>query len=215
MARQDTSVGYYNYPVATTTSTSANIILAPTASGVYPGFPSPLFPLSTSTYPAALILSVPPDVALSESWDGHPFEIVVAGRLTTSATSNFLLNMYNVTNAASYGATPSGSAYKAASTSGTGVTTLITGTATAVGSGGASVNFVARGQFIWDSISKTLNAANAASTYQAGSSVSTANTTASVTSIAATDLNFTLGITYSSATAAPALVLTEWVINRI
>ena len=215
MARQDTSVGYYNYPVATTTSTSANIILAPAASGVYPGFPSPAFPLSTTTYPAALILSVPPDIALSESWDGHAFEVTVAGRLTTSATSNFLLSLYNVTNAASYGATPSGSAYKAASTSGTGVTTLVTGTATAVGTGGASVNFVFRSQWVWDSISKTLAAVNAPTMYQLGASVTATATNATVASLGSTDLNFTLGITYSSATAAPALVLTEYVINKL
>jgi hypothetical protein len=215
MARQDTSVGYYNYPVATTTSTAEQIVLAPTASGVYPGFPSPLFPLSTSTYPAALILSVPPDIALSESWDGHPFEVTVAGRLTTSATSNFTLNMRNVTYAASYGATPSGSAYKAASTSGTGVTTLLTGTATAVGTGGASINFVMKSQWIWDSVSKTLAAASTATTYQLGTSITTTATNATVTSLGSTDLNFTLGVTYSSATAAGALTLTEWVINRI
>jgi hypothetical protein len=215
MARQDTCVGYYNYPVAATTSTSELIVLAPTASGTYPGFPSPVFPLSTTTYPAALILSVPPDIALSESWDGHSFEIVVAGRLTTSATSNFTLNMRNVTYAASYGATPSGSAYKAASTSGTGVTTLLTGTATAVGTGGASVNFIMKSQWIWDSVSKTLAAANAPTTYQLGASVTTTATNATVTSLGSTDLNFTLGVTYSSATAAGALTLTEWTIAKI
>jgi hypothetical protein len=215
MARQDTSVGLYNYPVATTTLTTENIVLAPTAAGLYPGFPSPTFPLSTSTYPTALILSVPPDIALSESWDGHPFEINVSGRLTTSATSNFLMNLYNVTNAASYAGGPSGSAYKAASTSGTGVTKLLTGTATAVGTGGASVNFNFKSQWIWDSVSKTLALAAAPIFYQLGAAVTVTTTNATVTSIGVSDLNFTLSLTYSSSTAAPALTITEWVINRL
>lgn len=212
MARQDTSVGLYNYPVAAITGTTETVLLAPSASGVYAGFPSPTFPLSTSTYPCGLNISIPPDIALSESWDGHPFEILIAGRLTTTATTNFTLNLYQYTQAVL--GSPSGSAYLGASTSGTGVTKLVTGTATAVGTGGASVNFVFRQQYIWDSVSKLLAAANAPTTFQKGVTVANTQSAATVASLGATDLNFAPSFTFSAANT-PALTLTEFVINRI
>lgn len=211
MARVDTSIGLYNYPVPTTTATTETILLAPSASGVYAGFPSPAFPLSTTTYPTGLNISIPPDVALG-TYDGRPFEILIAGKLTTTATTSFTINLYQFTQAC-LGA-PSGAAYKGASLSGTGVTKLVTGTATAVGTGGASVNFTFRQQYIWDSVSGILCAANAPATFQKGVTVSNTQSAATVASLAETDLNFAPSFTYS-ATNSPVLVLTDFVINRV
>lgn len=213
MSRQDTSIGFYNYPVPTTAAITETILLAPSASGVYAGLPSPAFPLSTTTYPCGLNVSIPPDIALSESWDGHPFEVRIAGRLTTTATTNFTVNLYNFTGAVLAGG-PSAANYKGASLTGTGVTKLTTGTATAVGTGGASVNFTFAQQFIWDSVSKTLAVAAAPVTYQLGAAVTNTVSAATVASLASTDLNFAPSFTYS-ATNTPVLTVTEFVINRI
>jgi hypothetical protein len=211
MSRQDTVVGFYNYPVPTTTATTETILLAPSASGVYAGLPSPTFPLTTTTYPCGLNIAPPPDVVLG-TLDGRPFEIFIAGKLTTTATTSFTINLYQYT-AAALGS-PSGAAYRGASTTGTGVTKLVTGTATAVGSGGASTNFTFRQQYIWDSVSKTLAAANAPATFQAGVTVANTQSAATVASLAETDLNFAPSFTYS-ATNSPVLLLTDFVINRI
>ena len=211
MSRQDAVIGLYNYPVASTTATTETILLAPTASGLYAGLPSPVFPLSTTTNPCGLNLAPPPDIALG-TLEGRAFEILIAGKLTTTATTSFTINLYQFTQAC-LGA-PSGSAYKGASITGTGVTKLVTGTATAVGAGGASVNFIFRQQYIWDSVSKTLAAANAATTFQGGASVANTQSAATVASLAETDLNFSPSFTYS-ATNSPTLVLTDFVINRI
>lgn len=211
MSRQDTVIGLYNYPVASTTATTETILLAPIASGVYAGLPSPVFPLSTTTFPCGLNIAPPPDIVLG-TLDGRAFEIFIAGKLTTTATTSFTVNLYQFTQAAL--GSPSGSAYKGASTSGTGVTKLVTGTATAVGTGGASVNFTFRQQFIWDSVSKTLAATSVATTFQNGVSISNTQSAATVASLAETDLNFSPSFTYS-ATNSPTLVLTDFVINRI
>lgn len=210
MARQDTVVAWYNFPqtVAVTTETA---LLVPSAAGVYPGLPSPAFPLSTTTYPDALTVFVPQDIAGGE-FDGHPFEVTVALKLTTSATANFTLNLYNVTNAAVTGG-PAASTYTAAALTGTGVTKLLTGTATAVGTGGASVNIVLKAQFIWDSVSKILGIANVATTYQKGVSITTTASAATVSSIGTGDLGFLPSFTVSAGTAT--IVVTEFSINRL
>ena len=210
MARQDTVCAWYNVP-QTQTTTANTALLVPTASGVYPGLPSPNFPLSTTTFPDALSLGVPPDIAGGE-FDGHVFEVLLALKVTTSATANFTVNLYNVTAAAVAGG-PSASTYTAAALTGTGVTTLLTGTATAVGTGGASVNIVVRAQFIWDSVSKILGIANTATTFQKGVSITTTATNATVASLGASDLNFLPSFTVSAGTAT--ILVTEFSINRI
>lgn len=215
MARNDTSVGFYNYPVATTTATTETILLAPTATGIYAGLPSPVFPNSTSTFPCGLNVSVPPDVALGE-FDGHPFEVLIAGRLTTTATTNFTIGLYEYTAAALAGG-PSASSYTGAAITGTGVNKLLSnsGAPVAVGTNGASTNFVLRAQFIWDSVSKTLAASNTPVLFFKGATVAmTIASSGLITGIGQTDLNFAPSITYS-ATNSPTLVLTEFVINRV
>lgn len=212
MARNDTSIAFYNYPVATTTATTETVLLAPTATGIYAGLPSPVFPASTTANPCGLNLTVPPDVALGE-FDGHAFEVLIAYKLTTTATTSFTINLYNYTAAVLAGG-PSATGYLGAAITGTGVTKLITGTATAVGTGGASVNGVFRAQFIWDSASKVLAASNTPVQFQKGATVTLTATNATVTGLGQTDLNFAPSFTYS-VTNSPTLVITEFVINRI
>jgi hypothetical protein len=215
MANQNTVAGIYNYPAQQLASTTNEVaLLVPSASGVYPSLPSPLFPLSTTTYPALLYVTVPQDIA-SSFLDGHPFEIKIAGKLTTTATSNFLMNLYQVTNAA-VAVGPAGTGYPAGLTNGpngTGVTKLTTGTATAVGTGGASVSFTYSQQYTWDSVSKLLVATNAATMFQKGASVSVTQSAATVSSLGIIDLNFFPTFTFSGSNS-PTLTLTEFVINR-
>lgn len=209
MSRVDTSIGIYNYPVATTTATTQTALLAPTASGIYPSLPSPSIPLSTTTFPAGLWIGVPADIAGGE-FDGHPFEVKVAGKLTTTATTSLTVALYNAT-AASFAGGPGATSYTLA-TLGTGCTKVAgNGTPSAVGTGGASVNFVLSVQFIWDSVSKNLSTL-ANTLYINGSLVTT--TPANVTALGQADLNFIPAFTYS-ATNSPVLTLTEFVINRI
>lgn len=209
MARVDTSVGIYNYPVATTTATTETALLAPTASGLYPGFPSPEFPLSTSSVPVGLFIGIPSDI-VGSVYDGHPFEVRVAGKLTTTATTSLTVNLYNAKQSTFSGG-PSASSYTIA-TLGTGCTKVVTnGTPQAVGSGGASVNVMQTASFIWDSVSKNLSTLSG-TLYVNGTSVTT--TLANATSVAITDINFIPSFTYS-ATNSPVLTLTEFVINRL
>lgn len=216
MSRQDTIAGYYNFPapIAQTTETAT---LAPSASGVYAGFPSPIFPLSTTTYPTLVYVAPTPDIALGE-FDGHGFEVKITGKITTTATANLTINLYQVTNAA-VAVGPSGSGYPATLTagpSGTGVTKLTTGTATAVGTGGASINFSVSQQYIWDSVSKTLYCANAQNQFIKGATVSVTQSAASVASLSTiADLNFFPTFTVSALGTGVTLTLSEFVINRV
>ena len=206
MSRNDTSIGIYNFPqtVAVTTETA---LLAPTASGVYPGLPSPVIPLSTSTYPAGVFIGVPADVAGGE-FDGHPFEVVLAAKVTTSATANLTVNLYNA-KASTFAGGPAASTYTLA-TLGSGCTDVAPGSATAVGTGGASINVLVRATFLWDSTSKTLSTLTVTQ-YQKGASVST--TPANATTVAQGDLNFIPSFTVSAGTAT--ITVTEFVINRL
>lgn len=216
MSRVDTSIGIYNYPF-TTSGTAETALLVPSATGVYPSLPSPRFPLSTSSTPVVFWQGVPPDIAGNE-FDGHVFEVLVAAKVTTSATANLTVNLYNAKNS-SFASGPGSAGYTistALSSPGAGVTKIYTGTATAVGTGGVSVNFVTRVQFIWDSVSGILGIANPPTTYQGGSSTAITNTinaTTGVASVGLTDINFFPSFTVSAGTAS--VVLTEFVINRI
>src|ERR1039458_8441389 len=97
MARNDTSAGFQNYSVPLSLyGTSEQVLYAPLVNS--PGFPSPLFPLSTSTYPVALYVTPSPDIA-GGVYDGHPFEIKIAAKFTSTGSMNILLNLYQVTSA--------------------------------------------------------------------------------------------------------------------
>lgn len=213
MARQDTSFGFQNYsvPLSLYTAGSENVLFAPTAPA--PGFPSPLFPLSTSTYPVALFVTPSPDIAGGDL-DGHPFEIKLAVKFTTGANCSILLNMYQVTNSvltsgvtsATYGTLTQ------ASPSGTGITKLVTGTSTAANSTSGTIVFSQ--QYTWDSGSKLLAIANPATTYQKGVAISNTQSAATVSSLNFTDLNFIPSFTF--ATNVPTVfTVTEFSLNRI
>jgi hypothetical protein len=215
MARQDTSVGFQNYPLTVTSYVAGTeqALIAPTASGVYPGLPSPVFPLSTSTYPSVMYVTPSPDIAGSV-YDGHPFEIKLALKFTTAASVNtsILVNLYQATNAVLAGG-PTSSAYSVVTAlTGTGVTKMITGTSTAANS--TSGTIILSAQYVWDSVSKQLAIANAATTYQKGVSISTANTAATVASLNQNDLNFYPSFTFAT-TVPTSFVVTELSIDRV
>ena len=214
MARTDTSLGFQNFPVTPSqyAAGTEQALLAPNASGVYSTLPSPLFPPSTTTYPTVLFASIPADVTPGESWDGHEFQIKFAAKFTSTTTFSLLLNLYQATNAVLAGG-PTSSAYSVVTAlTGTGVTKLITGTSTAANT--TSGTIVLTANYIWDSTSKVLGIANAATTYQKGVSISTANTAATVASLGPLDLNFYPSLTFT--TSLPSVfTVTEFSINRV
>lgn len=214
MARQDTSYGFQNYslPLSLYTAGSENVLFTPTATGGAQ-FPSPLFPLSTSTTPIALYAAPSPDIAGSVL-DGHPFEIKIAAKFTTTGTCSILMNLYQVTNAVlTAGATnASYTNLTQASPSGTGITKLVTGTSTAANT--TSGTIIYSGQYAWDSVSKLLGIASVGTTFQKGVSISTTQSAATVSSLNFNDLNFIPSFTF--ATNLPSVfTITEFSIDRI
>ena len=213
--RQDSSYGIQNYVVTPSqyTAGSEQVLYAPLAAGVNPGFPSPVFPLSTSTYPVAAYITPSPDIAGSV-FDGHPFELRFAAKFTTGGTCSILLNMYQVTNAV-LTAGVSNASYTAltqASPSGTGITKLVTGTSTAANTTSGTLTFTQ--QYTWDSVSKLLGINNAAVTYQKGVVVSNTQSAATVASLNAVDLNFIPSFTF--ATNVPTVfTITEFALVRV
>lgn len=216
MARNDTSLGLTNYVVTPSqyTAGSENVLFAPLATNVNPQFPSPLFPLSTTTNPVAVFITPSPDIA-GAVYDGHPFEIKFAAKFTTTGTCSILLNLYQVTNAiltSGITSTTYATLTQATPSTGSGITKLVTGTSTAANT--TSGTIIYSGQYIWDSVSKTLGIANAGTTYQKGVSISTSQPGAVVTGLNQNDLNFIPSFTF--ATTVPSVFnITEFVINRI
>lgn len=210
MARQDSVAGFpafnYSQVVAVTTETP---LLAPTASGVSPYFPSPEFPLSTTTYPTGVFVGVSPDIAGSV-FDGHPFEVVLSFTASSTATTNTLVNLYNA-KASTFAGGPSASSYTLA-TLGTGCTKVVTGTATANLTSSVKINYIMKAQFLWDSLTGILSWTGTTQ-YQNGVLVTNA-ANANATSVAATDLNFIPSFTFASA-ATTTVNIKEFVINRL
>lgn len=213
--RQDSSYGFQNFVVTPSqyTAGSEQVLYAPLATGVNPGFPSPVFPLSTTTNPTAVYVTPSPDIAGSV-FDGHSFEIRLAAKFTAAATCSILVNMYQVTNAVLTAGTSS-TLYKTltqASPSGTGITKLVTGTSTAANTTSGTLTFTQ--QYTWDSVSQLLGINNAATTYQKGVVVSNTQSAATVASLNAIDLNFIPSFTF--ATNVPTvLTVTEFAIVRV
>ena len=210
MARQDSSFGYpnfnYSQVVAVTTETA---LLAPSASGVSPYFPSPEFPLSTTTYPTGVFVGIPADIAGSV-FDGHPFEVVLSFTASSTATTNTLVNLYNA-KASSFSGGPAATGYTLA-TLGTGCTKVLTGTATANLTSSVTINYVLKTQFLWDSLTKILSWAGTTQ-YQNGVLITNA-ANANATTVAITDLNFIPSFTFASA-ATTTVNIKEFVINRV
>ena len=215
MARQDSVAGIQNFVLTPSqyTAGSEQVLYAPLAAGVNPGFPSPVFPLSTSTNPTAVYVTPSPDIAGSV-YDGHTFEVRFAAKFTTGGTCSILLNMYQVTNALLTSGTSS-TLYKTltqASPSGTGITKLVTGTSTAANTTSGTLTFTQ--QYTWDSVSQLLVINNPAVTYQKGVAISNTQSAATVASLNQIDLNFIPSFTF--ATNVPtSFVITEFTIARV
>lgn len=221
MARQDTVIGLYNYAVKTAdyAGLTESALQAPSASGVYPGYPSPAFPLSNqvisgTTYPVVLWQGVPPDVAGGE-FDGHPFEVKICGTATGAATCTLAVKLYQASNAVlTSGITSSTYATLTAhGPSGTGISQIVSSSAIALGST-AKVNFTLNAPLQWDATSKTLNWASAPSFYAIGATLTATTGTVTTTSVGQTDLNFFPTFTWGTAFGG-ALTITEFVINKL
>ena len=210
MARQDSVAGYPNFNYSQVVAvTSETALLAPSASGVSPYFPSPEFPLSTTTYPTGIFVGVPSDIAGSQ-FDGHPFEVVLAFTASSTATTNTLVNLYNA-KASTFSGGSAASSYTLA-TLGTGCTKVVTGTATANLTSAVTINYLTKTQFLWDSLTKILSWCGTTQ-YQNGVLISNA-ANANATSVAITDLNFIPSFTFASA-ATTTVNIKEFTINRI
>ena len=210
MARQDTVAGFpafnYSQVIAVTTETP---LLAPSASGVSPYFPSPEFPLSTTTYPTGVFAGVSPDIAGSV-FDGHPFEVSLSFTASSTATTNILVNLYNA-KASSFAGGPSASSYTLA-TLGTGCTKVLTGTATAGLTSAVTINCILKAQFLWDNLTKILSWTGTTQYINGAVVANAAN--ANATSVGVTDLNFIPSFTLASA-ATTTINFKEFVINRL
>lgn len=216
MARVDTSSGFQNYPLPLSlyTAGSENVLFAPTAAGAYPGLPSPLIPLSTTATPIALFAAPSPDIA-GAVYDGHPFEIKLAIKFTTTGTCSIKVNLYQVTNAVltAGGTNASYTALTQASPSGTGINELIAGTSTAANT--TSGTIIYSGSYIWDSVGKVLGIASTGTTYQKGVSITTTQQSSGAITVSNfVDLNFIPSFTF--ATNLPTVfTVTEFSINRL
>ena len=210
MARQDTVAGFpafnYSQVIAVTTETP---LLAPSTSGVSPYFPSPEFPLSTTTYPTGVFAGVSPDIAGSV-FDGHPFEVSLSFTASSTATTNILVNLYNA-KASSFAGGPSASGYTLA-TLGTGCTKVLTGTATAGLTSAVTINCILKAQFLWDNLTKILSWTGTTQYINGAVVANAAN--ANATSVGVTDLNFIPSFTLASA-ATTTINFKEFVINRL
>lgn len=218
MARQDSVVGIYNYPVPLSqySGLTETALLAPNASGYYPGFPSPTFPLGTSTYPVVLWQGVSPDIAGGE-FDGHAFEVKLTGTATgPSGTSTLTIKLYQATNAVLTSGITS-TTYAQLLThgpSGTGIAQVASAGAITLTTS-VSTNFTFSAQFVWDSASSKLNLANTPSAWASGATLTgAAGSTTSATSIGVSDLNFFPTFTWAT-TIGTSLNLKEFVINRL
>jgi hypothetical protein len=158
---------------------------------------------------------VSPDIAGGE-FDGHPFEVKIAGKVTGPAgTSTLTVKLYQASNAVLTSGVTS-STYAQLLThgpSGTGINGVSSAGATTV-STSVSTNFSFTTQLIWDSASQQLNSANLPVFYSIGATRTGAITTASITSVGSSDLNFFPTFTWAT-TIGASLTLTEFVINRL
>ncbi len=192
MARQDSVFGIRNY-TQTISGTSATPLLSPTASGVFPSLPSPLFPLSTTAHPVGLFAGIPPDVA-GGSFDAHPFEVQLTAKISGTTTTDVLVSLFNA-NKASWADGPYAGTYTLG-TLGTGCTNIVTGTATAGITASATVDFWMKAQFVWSSSTSVLNFGSAEQYINGG--VVPIAATANATSIGVADLNFIPQFTFAS-----------------
>jgi len=211
MARQDSSVGWPNFNYTQTVAvTSETPLLAPSASGVSPYFPSPDFPLSTTTYPTGVYVGIPADITGSV-YDGHPFEVAFSAVLSSTASTNMLVNLWQAKQSTFSGG-PSASSYTLA-TLGTGCTKVVTGTATSGLTSTVSQNFWMKASFVWDSTTGKLGYC-LATQYQSGAVPAIASSASVTGPLAITDLNFIPSFTFASA-ATTTIVVKEFVINRL
>lgn len=206
MSRQDSSFGLRNF-TQTITGSSETPLLSPTASSINPGFPSPLFPLTTTTYPVGVFTGIPRDAG---QFDGHPFEVQLTANISGTTTTNVLVNLYNA-NQASWSQGPYATSYTLG-TLGTGCTNVVTGTATAGITSSTKVNFWMKAQFIWSAATSTLGF-GAAAQYLNGSVVAV-SATANATNIKLADLSFIPSFTFASGGINTVTIL-EFVINRL
>jgi hypothetical protein len=211
MSRQDSSAGFpsFNY-VQAVAVTSETALLAPSASGVSPYFPSPDFPLSTTTYPVGVYVGVPADIA-GAVYDGHPFEVSLSFVASSTATTNMLVNLYQAKQSTFSGG-PAATGYTLA-TLGSGCTKVVTGTATAGLTSTVSQNFWMKASFVWDSVSGKLGYC-LATQYQSGAAPAIASSASVTGPLAITDLNFIPSFTFASA-ATTTITFKEFVINRL
>ena len=211
MARQDSSAGWPNFNYTQTVAvTSETALLAPSASGVSPYFPSPDFPLSTTTYPTGVYVGIPADITGSV-YDGHPFEVSFSAVLSSTATTNMLVNLYQA-KASTFAGGPAATGYTLA-TLGTGCTKVVTGTATAGLTSTVSQNFWMKASFVWDSTTGKLGYC-IATQYQSGAAPAIASSASVTGPLAIADLNFIPSFTFASA-ATTTIVVKEFCINRL
>lgn len=207
MSRTDSSFGVRNFTQIITGS-SETPLLSPSVYGVCASFPTPLFPLSTATYPVGVFAGFPAN--MGQTIDGHPFEVNLVATISGNTTTNVLVNLYNVAQS-SWIKGPYDSSYTIG-TLGSGCTNVVTGTATSGITSSVSVNFWMKAQFVYSSVTKILGFGTAAQ-YLNGSVVAV-SASANATGLTLFDLNFIPSFTFASG-GTNTVTVTEFSVARL
>jgi hypothetical protein len=194
MSNANSFLGYQNLPAQLIATTTDTPLLVP-AQGLYSTLPSP-----TLTTGAGLYVGLTGDVLNNATYDGHPFTVRVAGKINVAVT-----NAFNVTLKLGTSATSATN------------TTIALATATAAGLAAGAYNFWFSVEFMWDSVSQTLNGvvsgtvAGTLKALVATTALQVVNPTATTTPT----FNFIPSFQFATtANAANSVTVTEFLIDR-
>lgn len=212
MSNVNTTAGLYNVPKKFIGVTTAFQVFTVPAAGLYPGYPSPTLPVGS-----ALSVGLS-DIDGSQSFDGRPFKVKVAGEVLGIATSTFTLTLGHSTRA-NVGQIGAAAPVTALGAAGTGFVSLATLFSTLT-LGALSGKFYSEILCLWSSLSDRLAtghfsvSALSNGALLPGPPVWAASTAVAVTAI--TDLNFVLSASINTAADATTYVqLNEFSVERV
>lgn len=193
MSNVNSFLGYQNLPTQVIGVTTDTVLTVP-AQGTYGTLPSPLLAAG-----AAFHLDLGGDILTNATYDGHPFTVRIAGKANVAATACTFTPTLKLG------------------------TSLTTGSNTTIGVTGASgsltavaTNFWLEAEFMWDSISQTLNGVVSGSVGNAriAPTAITAVQVALPSAGVSPTFQFVPSFAFSVANAANSVTVTEFLIDR-
>lgn len=203
MSNSNTSLWFNDLPSQSITGTAETALVVPTSTQNYGTLPSPAFAAGTG-----LSIGWPADIIGSSVYDGHPFKVRVAGKVTTSVSSTFQVKLYQVPGS-----------IIAAGTQGTLANDHVVSSLAATTVATATQNFLVESEFFWDSTTKTLNGYTTAAQINGvniavnSGTAGTFVATTQVTSVGIADVNFIPSFTFGTS-GANSVVVTEYALDR-